>query len=134
MRQIARDPEMPSAPTVIRWTQESDKKDFAERYTRAREVGYSLLAEEIVEISDASGRDFIQTEDGERPNHEAVARDRLRVDTRKWVLAKMLPKVYGEKVALTGNDGKDLIPPTDPMDSARKIAFLLRSAIQKDEP
>ena len=25
-------------------------------------------------------------------------RNRLRVDTRKWMLAKMLPKVYGDKL------------------------------------
>lgn len=35
-------------------------------------------------------------------------RSRLRVDTRKWLLSKMLPKVYGDRAALelSGPDGK----------------------------
>jgi hypothetical protein len=38
---------------------------------------------------------------------DVIARNRLRVDTRKWMLAKMLPKVYGEKITqeVTGKDG-----------------------------
>jgi len=32
-----------------------------------------------------------------------VARDRLRVDTRKWLLSKALPKIYGDKLALGGD-------------------------------
>jgi hypothetical protein len=38
---------------------------------------------------------------------EAVARSRLRIDTRKWLLSKVLPKVYGERIIteITGKDG-----------------------------
>jgi hypothetical protein len=37
----------------------------------------------------------------------AVARNRLRVDARKWVAAKLLPKKYGDKVQqeVSGPDG-----------------------------
>jgi hypothetical protein len=31
-------------------------------------------------------------------NMEHSLRSRMRIDTRKWILAKMLPKVYGERV------------------------------------
>ena len=62
-----------------------------------------MLADELVEISDDSTNDTIVTEDGKVvTNQEVVARSRLRVDTRKWMLAKMLPKVYGEKLELAG--------------------------------
>ena len=30
-------------------------------------------------------------------DHDHIAGARLRADTRKWVLAKMLPKIYGDK-------------------------------------
>ncbi len=30
----------------------------------------------------------------------AVARNKLRVETRKWALSRILPKVYGDKVAI----------------------------------
>ena len=31
-------------------------------------------------------------------DHEHIQRARLRVDTRKWMLSKMLPKLYGDKL------------------------------------
>jgi hypothetical protein len=39
-------------------------------------------------------------------NSDVVARNRLRIDTRKWVLSKVLPKIYGDKVVnqLVGAD------------------------------
>ena len=80
---------MPSPATVILWAKEDPA--FAEQYARAREIGYTHLPEEIVEISDNLSGD--------------PARDKLRVDTRKWLLSKVLPKVYGEKLALTDPDG-----------------------------
>ena len=37
----------------------------------------------------------------------AVAKQRLQVDTRKWLLSKLAPKKYGDKVqnVITGADG-----------------------------
>ena len=57
------------------------------------------MAEEILVISDDSKHDVEVDENGQkRMNAEYVARSRLRVDTRKWLLAKMLPKKYGDRV------------------------------------
>jgi hypothetical protein len=36
-------------------------------------------------------------------NGENLQRSRLRVDTRKWLLSKALPKIYGDKLALGGD-------------------------------
>jgi len=97
--------DMPSEPTVRRWALD-DHDGFAAKYTRAREIGYLRLADEIVEISDEGKRDtWIDDAGIERVNHDVIARSRLRVDTRKWLLSKMLPKVYGDKLALTDADG-----------------------------
>ena len=35
-------------------------------------------------------------------NGEAIQRSRLRVDTRKWLLAKLQPKKYGERITFWG--------------------------------
>lgn len=86
-----------TARTVLNWC-DADPDGFATQYTQARARGYELLADEILEISDDSSRDTIETEHGDKVNAEVVARSRLRVDSRKWMLAKMLPKVYGDKV------------------------------------
>ena len=82
---------MPDERTVRSWAADSDHP-FSPQYARARETGYAGLADDLVEIADDKLGD--------------PARDRLRVDTRKWLLSKALPKVYGDKLAHTGADGE----------------------------
>ncbi len=67
------------------------------------------MAEEIVEIADDGRNDWMEvmSKDGEsigwRLNGEAVQRSRLRVDARKWLMSKLLPKKYGESKDDGGN-------------------------------
>lgn len=96
------DDKLPSVRTFLDWMGEAPA--LATQYAQARGVGYQLLADEIVAIADEN---YTTTEDGkrERLSNEAIARNRLRVDTRKWMLSKMLPKMYGDKVT-TEHTGK----------------------------
>jgi hypothetical protein len=87
-----------AASTVLDWI--AANAEFGEQYARARQVGYQLLADELIEIADDASGDVIETEDGPKVNAEFTARSRLRLDTRKWMLSKMLPKVYGDKLDL----------------------------------
>lgn len=83
--------------TVLNWVRDID--GFAHQYARAREAGWALLADELVEIADDGSNDSYVDADGKvRVDTDVVARSRLRLDTRKWLLSKMLPKVYGDKV------------------------------------
>lgn len=101
---------MPSEPTVRRWAIE-DFEGFATKYTRAREIQAHFLAEQIIAISDESSRDSYTDENGvERTNTEVVARSKLRVDSRKWFLSKVLPKVYGDKLEIGGTLGLKKAP------------------------
>ena len=85
--------------TILDWTVANEA--FSGQYARARAAGYALLADELVEIADDSTNDtFVDDNGNQRTNTEVVARSRLRVDTRKWMLSKMLPKVFGEKTSL----------------------------------
>lgn len=95
-----------SHATVLLWVKENQA--FSDQYARAREIGYQLLADELVEIADDGSNDSYVDDDGKvRTDAEVVARSRLRLDTRKWLLSKMLPKIYGDKVQteLTGANG-----------------------------
>ena len=95
------DAEGAKAPTILLWANEYEA--FAEQYAQARARGYLLLADELVEIADDSKNDSYTDENGNvRVDQEVVARSRLRLDTRKWMLSKMLPKVYGDKLELAG--------------------------------
>ena len=86
---------------VLKWTKDAACVGFGEQYAQARETGYRLLADQIIEISDDSSGDTIHTEHGTKADAEFIARARLRVDSRKWMLSKMLPKLYGDKIETT---------------------------------
>ena len=106
LRAVCRDDGMPNASTVIRWTQAKGKEAFSQQYAKARENGYHVMADEILEIADDGRNDTYEDEEGNtRTNLDVLGRSRLRVDTRKWLLSKALPKVYGDKIAHTDADG-----------------------------
>lgn len=110
LRQICEDDAMPGKSTVMRWL--ADKPDFRDQYARAREAQADYWAEQIIEISDDGANDSYLDEDGNaRVNQDVIARSRLRVDTRKWLMARMAPKKYGDKITQehTGTDGGPVI-------------------------
>lgn len=110
LRAICRDDAMPNRSTVILWIAE-DREGFSSQYAIGRRAQAQLWAEEVLEIADDGRNDTYETDDGkQRVDMDVVARSRLRVDTRKWILSKVLPKVYGEKLALEhgGPDGTPL--------------------------
>jgi len=93
---ICRDEHLPAESTVRSWVV-TDIHGFSARYARAREIQAERFVDEIIEISDDKTGDTITTEDGrEIHNREWTKRSRLRVDTRKWVMSKILPKKYGD--------------------------------------
>lgn len=90
-----------------------DNVDLNNRYVHAREAQTELLADQIVEIADDSSQDLERIDDfgNKIENKEFVSRSRLRVDARKWIAAKLLPKKYGDKVDVTS--GGEPIKPVD---------------------
>lgn len=114
LREICRDETMPSKTTVMRWL--AEHAEFRDQYAGAREAQADYYAEEIIEISDDATNDFMKRKNGDEveevENKEVLARSRLRVDTRKWLMARMSPKKYGDKITqeVTGADGSPLVP------------------------
>ena len=86
---ICRDDHLPAESTIRLWV-DDDRKGFSAKYTRARRFQALHWAEEILTIGDEATREEYQGA-------------RLRVDTRKWLLSKVLPKVYGDRVTLSGD-------------------------------
>ena len=67
--------------------------EFAEQLRAAQAARADLMAEEILEIADDSGNDWIEKETKRghtwrEPNNEAIQRSRLRVETRKYLMEK----------------------------------------------
>lgn len=118
---ICRDEHMPAESTVRGWVTD-DHEGFAARYARARDLGLERMAEETVEIADDSGLDVVMTDDGPKPNGEVVQRAKLRVDTRKWLLSKLAPKRYGERLQVEATVS------VSSMDDAELVSELRRLA------
>ena len=95
LRQIARELDV-SHNAIVQWR--LDDANFASQYARAKEQQADHFAEEILAIADEGSNDWMEREGITLPDHEHINRSRLRVDARKWLMAKMAPKKYGEKL------------------------------------
>lgn len=101
LRRICQDEKMPHIGTVLRWVGENTK--LREQYTRARELQAEVYADEITQIADDGQNDTYTDDEGNvKTDHDVIARSRLRVDSRKWIVSKLLPKKYGDKLELAG--------------------------------
>ncbi|MHC2241118.1 terminase small subunit-like protein [Bradyrhizobium elkanii] len=97
LRKICEDPEMPSRQTFLRWIEKDTGRQA--KYQTAREALMDWYAEDIVEIAWDSSKDTIKDGKGEpKANHEWINRSRLKVDTLKFLMAKLHPKKYGERL------------------------------------
>jgi hypothetical protein len=94
LRRICEDEHLPSMSTVCLWVVDN-REQFSEQYARARRAQGTLMADQIAEIADTGSGD--------------TARDRLRVDTRKWYLSKVLPKLYGDKVEVEHSGTPEIV-------------------------
>lgn len=92
LRSVCLDKDMPAMSTVMDWLNNND--DFSEQYRRACEDRETTHFEEMLTIADEV-----------LPETAEVARAKLRIDTRKWVLARMNPKN-------TATKGKTTTPTT----------------------
>lgn len=87
----------PCQDTLFTWLK--TYPEFSEQYARAKKCQVELLIDEILEISDDASQDQLLTAQGEIIfNSQAVNRARLKIDTRKWLACKLIPRVYGNKV------------------------------------
>lgn len=96
LKSICKSDDMPAMSSVFLWL--GKYKEFSDKYAKATEARADCMFEEMLEIADDGTNDYMLTKDGEeRYNSEHVNRSRLRVDTRKWMLARMRPLKYGDK-------------------------------------
>jgi hypothetical protein len=117
LRRICLTPDYPRQATVFRWL--AAQEEFREQYARAREAQADTLADEIIDIADGKRSAYEGTE-------ADVQRDKLSVDARKWVAAKLKARVYGDKIDLTSG-GDKLGGEKSDVDLATRLAALASS-------
>lgn len=121
--------DMPEKITIRRWCIKDPQ--FRSQYAQAKALQIETLIDEIIEIADDSSQDTLVTEQGNRKcNAEFIARSRLRIDTRKWLASKLVPKIYG--LNPTENELETALPVpslegvTDPNEAARIYMQIMR--------
>ena len=90
LREISRMDGMPAASAILGWAQDN-VEGCGEQYARARDKGYDLMADDIADIAD----------------HDDTEQARQRIDVRKWLMSKALPKKYGDKQTIDGKFSVD---------------------------
>jgi len=78
---------MPTEGGVRYWAQ-TDHDGFAAKYAQARARGLERHSDEIIAIADTA------------IDAESASAARVRIDARKWILSKLLPKQYGDRLDL----------------------------------
>jgi hypothetical protein len=78
------------ASTFLDWC--AADKDLAERYARARDSMIDAMADDLLTIADKPAQDAVEAQ-----------KHRLQVDTRKWLLSKLAPKRYGDRLEVAGD-------------------------------
>jgi hypothetical protein len=97
---------MPEKSSVFDWI--IKYPEFKKRYDLAKEESARALAEDLLEIADMSSGEIVGGKDS--GDNARVQARKLQVDTRKWIMSKLMPKKYGDKLDMTTN-GKDLPVP-----------------------
>lgn len=94
-----------SFSVFYRWLDNDD--EFKKRYARAKELQAEGYADEIVDISEEPPELVVDDAGAARIDSAFVQYQKLRIEARKWVSARLLPKKYGEKIQqeVTGANG-----------------------------
>lgn len=96
LRSICRNDTMPAIRTVFMWLRTNE--EFMHQYALSKRETADAMAEDIQEIGE-------RVLSGELDPNAA----RVAIDAKKWVAAKLKPKVYGDKLDVTSG-GEKVLP------------------------
>jgi hypothetical protein len=115
LRKVCATPGYPHMSNVLRWLADDKKAAFRDQYARAREAQADAMAEDLLELHEKA---WVPVLIGGKPvmvkgeplmtvDKASVAAVRLEAENKKWLMGKLKPKKYGDKVTQehTGADG-----------------------------
>lgn len=97
----------PDRHTITNWSLKN--KEWGDQLHAAGLALLDYWRDQMIDIADDESRD--QVPDGKggfKSDNTSVNRDRLKVDTRKWIMCKLNPGKYGDKVEVGGNKDQPL--------------------------
>jgi len=121
--------DMPSKVNINIWRR--TYPEFRTLYAQAKCEQIEFLIEDILEIADDGTNDWMEYKDkqndciGWRINGEHIQRSRVRIDTRKWLAAKLAPKIYGDALTQENHNliHEDVVKRKHELDEKNKKEF-----------
>ncbi len=114
---------MPSVAEVSGWAVR-DEEGFFGRYMRAKQMRCLRYADEIESIADEAGADLKTVSKAGREERvvdkECIQRSQIRIETRKWLMAKLLPRIFGDRAKAETGESKRLATPEEAAQAIRK--------------
>ena len=95
VERICRQADMPAKQTIYRWI--GERADFRDAFVRAMAARGMKHGDDVIAVVDKVLAGEIAPDVG-----------RVAIQGLSWAAARMAPKVYGDRVALTGADGGDI--------------------------
>lgn len=112
-RILTENTDLPSVSQFWRWLRRDDAAEdpvgYSNQYRLAKRLQAEFLESELLDIADEDpGHAPNGFTDGSRVQH-----NKLRIDTRKWVMARLYSEKYGDRTTLAGDKENPLMPSTD---------------------
>ena len=116
---------MPARRTVRGWLEAHPQ--FERTYAIARRWWAQSIEEELAELAGKSQQIAANAAQAGVNENAAIAALRCEIDSKKWLLSKIAPSVYGDRISqeITGANGRDLIPAAEQMDGSKLALALL---------
>jgi hypothetical protein len=134
LKGVCKRPDMPGRTTVYEWLFKNP--EFADKYARATELRAEYEFDNMFEIADTPqmGVKTVTKPDGsvETTQGDMIEHRRLRIDARKWALARMAPRKYGDRTFNENESnvnlrvGKTITEDMTPAEAAEAFGMTLR--------
>jgi hypothetical protein len=107
-------PDLPSPSIIRKWLRALEKQEFLHHYEIATSMRADLLFDEILEIADTIEMGQTTTTKAgvkEATESDMIQHHRLRIDVRKWIVSKLLPKKYGDTAQIQTGEALEAYQP-----------------------
>lgn len=103
-------PELPEFQTIYKWR--NNNPDFDEQYVAAKGYNIKYVGEGLLDDATAPIPEkhyFYDEKGNKKVDPGYIQLKRLEIDTKKFIIAKLLPKIWGDRSQLTDED-KAMVP------------------------
>jgi hypothetical protein len=107
-------PDLPGPSIIRKWLRALEKQEFLHHYEIATSMRADLLFDEILEIADTIEMGQTTTTKAgvkEATENDMIQHRRLRIDLRKWIVSKLLPKKYGDTAQIQTGEALEAYQP-----------------------